>query len=245
MGQAERLLEVAKGEIGYLEKKSNARLDDKTANAGSGNFTKFWDALKPSFQGQPWCAAYCVWCARQVGVSADVLPSIYSCSQFIDWFRARGQWLVRSMVAKPGDLVFFSDSRGAPAHVGLVYRVDSKIYTYEGNTSSAAGVVANGGCVAAKSYDAMYSRILGYGRPKYAAESNDNDKGDDIVTQADFDKMMSVWLAARDKLGKADNRAPLEFDSAVAAGITDGTRPQAFATRQEVAVMCKRVSGGA
>ena len=28
------------GEVGYLEKKSNAQLDSKTANAGYNNFTK-------------------------------------------------------------------------------------------------------------------------------------------------------------------------------------------------------------
>ena len=34
------LLAVALGEVGYLEKKSSASLDDKTANAGMGNYTK-------------------------------------------------------------------------------------------------------------------------------------------------------------------------------------------------------------
>ena len=42
------------------------------------------------------------------------------------------------------------------------------MYTIEGNTSSAAGMVANGGCVRDKSYSLTYNRIGGYGRPNYA-----------------------------------------------------------------------------
>jgi peptidoglycan hydrolase-like protein with peptidoglycan-binding domain len=44
------------------------------------------------------------------------------------------------------------------------------VYTIEGNTSSASGVVANGGGVFAKKYRLDYSRIAGYGRPAYDAE---------------------------------------------------------------------------
>lgn len=41
MNAIDRLIAVAEGELGYLEKKSNANLDDKTANAGSSNYTKY------------------------------------------------------------------------------------------------------------------------------------------------------------------------------------------------------------
>lgn len=53
----EKVILIAKNEIGYLEKKSNSQLDSKTANAGSNNYTKYWRDIKPSYQGQPWCAA--------------------------------------------------------------------------------------------------------------------------------------------------------------------------------------------
>lgn len=42
-----------------------------------------------------------------------------------------------------------------------------KIYTIEGNTSGGSTLVANGGCVAAKSYADNYSRIAKVWRPKY------------------------------------------------------------------------------
>ena len=35
------VLTVAESQVGYLEKKSNANLDDFTANAGSANYTKY------------------------------------------------------------------------------------------------------------------------------------------------------------------------------------------------------------
>lgn len=38
---ADRVIEVAKAEVGYKEKASNSNLDDKTANAGSNNYTKY------------------------------------------------------------------------------------------------------------------------------------------------------------------------------------------------------------
>ena len=41
------------------------------------------------------------------------------------------------------------------------------MYTIEGNTSSQAGVIANGGGVYKKSYAITDNRIYGYGRPDY------------------------------------------------------------------------------
>lgn len=53
---------IAEEEIGYLEKRSNRQLDSKTANAGSGNYTKYWRDIAPSYQAQPWCAGFVSWC---------------------------------------------------------------------------------------------------------------------------------------------------------------------------------------
>ena len=52
---AENLINIARAEVGYLEKKSNKDLDSKTANAGSSNYTKYARDLYPSLQGQAWC----------------------------------------------------------------------------------------------------------------------------------------------------------------------------------------------
>jgi len=62
-------------------------------------------------------------------------------------------------------------------------------------------------------------------------------EGEEEMTQEYFNKMMDIYLAERERL---DARPGSTFDRFVEAtniGITDGARPQAFATRQEVAVM--------
>ena len=38
---ASKVLKIAEAEVGYLEKASSASLDNKTANAGSANYTKY------------------------------------------------------------------------------------------------------------------------------------------------------------------------------------------------------------
>ncbi|MDR1299565.1 MAG: CHAP domain-containing protein [Oscillospiraceae bacterium] len=235
--QIDDILAIAQAELGYVEKKSNSQLDSKTANAGSGNFTKYWRDLKPSFQGQPWCYCFVSWAARTAGVPESILPTCYSCSEGVAWFKARGQWVERTMAAKPGDLVFFKDSAGRTAHIGLVYKADRLVHTYEGNASSAAGVTPNGGSVVAKSYEPVYNRIIGYARPKYEVKQED-----DIVTQDQFEAMYAAMAAKWDKLGASDRMAPEEYADAVRAGVSDGTRPQAPATRQEVAVMAYRAA---
>lgn len=56
------LIACAENEVGYLEKKSNSQLDDKTANAGYNNYTKYWRDVYPQYQAQAWCAAFVSWC---------------------------------------------------------------------------------------------------------------------------------------------------------------------------------------
>ena len=63
-----RVLQVARAEIGYREKRSNASLDDPAANAGGGNFTKYARDLDriPGFyngpkQGFAWCDVFYDW----------------------------------------------------------------------------------------------------------------------------------------------------------------------------------------
>ena len=82
-------------------------------------------------------------------------------------FKNKKAWYTSN--PKVGDQIFFKNAAGGICHTGLVYKVDAKtVYTVEGNTSNASGVVANGGGVALKSYPIGYVRIAGYGRPNYA-----------------------------------------------------------------------------
>ena len=59
------LIATAEAEVGYLEKKSNSQLDNKTANAGYNNYTKYWRDVYPQYQAQAWCAAFVSWCMME------------------------------------------------------------------------------------------------------------------------------------------------------------------------------------
>lgn len=145
-----KLIEIAKAEIGYLEKASNKNLDDKTANAGSANYTKYWKAIKPSYQGQPWCACFVTWCFVQAfgKENAEKLlkhyPYVY-CPTMASLFTLNAN-------PKVGDIVIFKHN-GTFTHTGIVISVSGDQFTtIEGNTSGASGIIANGGGVCQKSY---------------------------------------------------------------------------------------------
>ncbi len=172
MTQIDKVIAEAEKWLGYLEKRSNAQLSELTANAGSANYTIFAGRYKElwgdNLQGQPWCAMYAS-VVHYDGCGKEIVKHFAYCPYGVDWFKKQGRWYTSG--PKRGDIIFFRDSSGVACHVGLVTDADdSTITTIEGNTSSAAGVVANGGCVRKKTYDINYSRILGYGRPAYEDE---------------------------------------------------------------------------
>ena len=149
---------------GYLEKKSNAYLDDFKKNAGYNNYTKFardvnsWG--QPGCQGQPWCAEYQFWkLVKILGITKALQimgGGFYNCVSITNHAKAKGTW---HSTPKVGALVIFRNG----SHVADIQSFDSKrIYTNEGNTSSASGVVANGGAVRNKSYAINDSSIDGY-----------------------------------------------------------------------------------
>ena len=59
------------------------------------------------------------------------------------------------------------------------------------------------------------------------------------VTQAEFNKMMDVWLSQQAAKTVSD-WAEMDWEKAIESGITDGTSPQAFATREQVIAMINR-----
>lgn len=146
----EKLILVAKNEIGYLEKKSNSQLDDKTANAGSANYTKYWRDIKPSYQGEPWCAAFVSWCFMKT-FGLEKAQKLLKHWPYV-YCPTLGSLFTQNATPKVGDIVIFKNN-GTFTHTGLVTAViGDRFYTIEGNTSGASGIIANGGGVCAKSY---------------------------------------------------------------------------------------------
>lgn len=178
-----KVIDIALAEVGYLEKASNSQLDDKTANAGSKNFTKYardLDAIgfyNGKKNGYAWCDVFADWVfvkafGKDIALAITFQPTDASkncgagCTYSRQYYQKNGRLFNDP---QPGDQIFFwSSDKSRVSHTGLVVAVDSTyVYTVEGNTSSASGVIANGGCVAQKKYKLNYNRIAGYGRPKY------------------------------------------------------------------------------
>lgn len=189
---AEKVIQKALSQVGYLEKASNSRLEDLKANAGSGNFTKFardLDAIPNFYNGKkngfPWCDVFVDWVFVTV-FGAETAKKLLcqpdkslgaGCGYSARYYKAKGQFYTES--PKPGDQIFFQGSDGSICHTGLVYKVDSfYVYTVEGNTSGSSGVVYNGGGVFQKRYPLKSAAIYGYGRPDYAGVLHESKKGE-------------------------------------------------------------------
>lgn len=173
-----KVVDIAMAEVGYIEKKSNANLDDKTANAGSKNFTKYARDFSRfsniNVQGQAWCGTFVNWLFIKAYGVTDAKKLLCGFSAYTPtmagYFKEKKQWHTSN--PKCGDVIFFKNTLRI-CHTGLVYAVDAnKVYTIEGNTSAGNKLVANGGGVAKKSYNLTYKSIAGYGRPNYDKATN-------------------------------------------------------------------------
>ena len=215
MTDVQRVIDIASGEVGYLEKNSNAQLDDKTANAGSNNYTKYardLDALSwfnGKKQGYAWCAVFVTWCfyqaygmaAKQMLFQPDVDNCAAGCSSARSYFNKQGHL---HDAPEPGDQVFFwSSDMSKISHTGLVVAVDGEhIYTIEGNTSGGSDVIPNGGAVCKKSYALGYHRIAGYGCPAWNIEQgNEPEPFTDYAAQvyAESGSTVNLRASASDK----------------------------------------------
>jgi len=182
MTAADKLIATAKSYVGYIEKKNSKNLDDFTANAGKNNYTMFARDYKTATginaQAQPWCDVFVDMmfiytfgteiAEKMLGGFSAYTPTS------ANNFKLIGRYFKKPV---PGDVIFFKNSQRI-YHTGIVRAVDGEnVYTIEGNTSSAKGVVENGGCVAMKSYSLNYSKIAGYGRPVWELANNIKEEG--------------------------------------------------------------------
>lgn len=197
----QKVIDIALAEVGYLEKATYDQLDDPTANAGNLNYTKYArDLAKYPFyngskKGVAWCDVFVDWCFVQAyGVDAALALTYQptnaaknygaGCRYSRDYFKSKGRLFDSP---EPGDQIFFySKDKSSISHTGLVYKVDSsKVYTVEGNTSGASGVISNGGGVCKKSYSLTYSRLAGFGRPEWGVESPAEKPKEDTTQKAE------------------------------------------------------------
>ena len=211
-----KLIALAENEIGYLEKKSNDQLDDKTANAGSNNYTKYGrDLVKwigsPYSQGSPYCDMFVDWCMISAFGIENAKKLLGGWSAYTptsaQYYKNMGKWY--TSCPQPGDQIFFKNTTRI-CHTGLVYAVDANyVYTIEGNTSGASGVIANGGGVCNKKYELNYKNIAGYGRPDYSIlEGGD---GIDKNKTSNKDELKCPYSTPVKKVKKGDNGTDVKW----------------------------------
>ena len=168
MSKPSDIVNIAIAELGYKEKASNASLDEKTANAGSANWTKYARDLAAAGyyngnkNGFAWCDVFVDWCFFKAygavegqRIQCQTGPLGAGCIYSAQYYRQKGRY---DKTPKVGDQVFFQ-SGGEIGHTGIVVEVtDSTIVTVEGNASNQ---------VKKNTYNRSNSYIAGYGHPLY------------------------------------------------------------------------------
>ena len=193
----EKVLDLARSEVGYHEKASNSQLDDKTANFGTGNWTKYardLDSLRNFYNtaknGYMWCDVFYDWLfvkcfgpelGRQM-LCQPLNSAGAGCKFSVQYYKQYGRWY---MSPHPGDQIFFSHTPGEYSHTGLVESVDgNRVTTIEGNASDQ---------VMRKVYSINDSVIVGYGRPRWNL-ATDATIPDDIS----FDRILKLGCKGDD-----------------------------------------------
>jgi peptidoglycan hydrolase-like protein with peptidoglycan-binding domain len=106
--KASAVIAIAENEVGYLEKATNSQLDDKAANAGYNNYTKYArdiDENYPNFyngkkNGFAWCDVFVDWCFIQAFGETTALKLLCApqksagagCPYSANYFRANNQF---------------------------------------------------------------------------------------------------------------------------------------------------------
>lgn len=177
----QKVIKLAKEQLGYLEKKNGdlKYLYDKKANAGSNNYTMYGYELRkiyPEVIDYPaaWCAVFISYLMVMCYGVSDARKLM--AGDFDDYtvrqanlYKSKGAWYSKPEI---GDQIFFKNSTRI-CHTGLVVDVipsTNTVVTIEGNTSAGEEVIPNGGGVFQKYYKMNNSRIAGYGRPAYGKQ---------------------------------------------------------------------------
>lgn len=249
MTAQEKLLNKVRAQVGYMGKKTNAQLDDFTANQG-GKFNKFardLDALGDFYNGRKngydWCDIFVDWCfvntfGREIAQKMLYQPnkSLGAGTGYsLGYYKSNGRLFT---TPQPGDQIFFGDSKST-WHTGIVTKIDNNyISTVEGNAGSPSAVRS---C----RYPKNYRYIKGFGRPNWSLVSNNQEEEDEDMTTEKFDQMMKEWLTnkAKEEAGWGKENLDWAKNNGIMQGDEAGRMmPNKFCTRLEVVTMLKRLA---
>lgn len=180
----ELVVDTALNEVGYHEKASNYMLDDKTANSGSANYTKYardLDNIQGFYngpkQGYAYCDVFVDWDFVKCFGAEIAMKMLYQpkysggagCTYSMQYYKNNNAF---TTIPKKGYQIFFGNSYES-THTGIVIDVDGDtVFTVEGNTSDG---------VYKRSYSIYSDNILGYGIPNY-----------DLVCEEDFNYNQNI-----------------------------------------------------
>jgi CHAP domain len=124
-GPGAQIVAVAEGQIGQSEQPPGS-------NEGPA-IAQYRSATAGAAPGEPWCAYFASWAARQAGEPIGTQgQGLGSVSEIWSWAQSAGRAVANGpgVVPKPGDLIVFGDE-----HVGIVRGVlpSGQIETIEGN----------------------------------------------------------------------------------------------------------------
>lgn len=138
------IVEIARGEIGYMET--------------GENITKYGAWINNN--GKTWCAIFVSWCANQANISTDIIMSTSGVVTLRNFFAEKGNYYTaENYKPKAGDIFFSGGTSTAPGHVGIVERVDNDtVWVIDGNWSDK---------VSNHTFSLTASDLVGFASPNY------------------------------------------------------------------------------
>lgn len=238
MPNANKVLEIAKAEIGVKE---------SPANSNKVKYNTWYYGKEVQGSAYPWCMVFVQWVYKQAGVSLPTKTA--SCGALMNAAKSNKMWVTSGF--QPGDLVIynFHGANVQTDHCGIIESVqDSYVTAIEGNTSSdEAGSQSNGGMVCRKKRNK--SLVIGACRPLFTVEKVEKTEPKQVKSSDDMDiakltdeQILQLANRIQEVLEKRTASGVLlkELEEAKELGITDGSAPYAFCTRMQSAVMAKR-----
>lgn len=214
---AENIIHIAESQIGITE---------SPRNSNNVKYNTWYYEHTVSGSAYPWCMTFVQWVCDKAGCKLPYKTP--SCSGLLNWYKKnRPRDVLKA--PEPGVIAIFNFN--GSGHTGIVVKDngDGNITTIEGNTSSTdAGSQSNGGGV----FRRIRSKknVTAYIRPFDILKEDDTMTGEEIYNKLN-EYMNSL---------KMTREVEVEYNEAVAAGITDGTNPGGLTTRWQAAIMTLR-----
>ena len=192
MKPVEKLLDIARGELGTAE---------SPANSNRVKYNTWYYGREVSGAAYPWCMAFVQWVFDQAG---EKLPyKTASCSGLLNWYKAKCPGQVEKK-PRPGDIVIYKFG-----HTGVVESVgDGAITAIEGNTSpGTAGSQSDGGMVCRRTR--KDSQVMAYIRPAEEQEVNPMDNTPSAAHKASVEWAVENGILTGDGEGDLKLSAPV------------------------------------